>query len=120
MAGQHARWELAITGGSPPVRLLRPAVLYRAPLPRTNVEASVADGLVTGVVDVDGHRVGVDGWRGTVGHNWGPEHAELLGVATRRRLRRRAGGLVGAGARQDQGRPGALTLDGDGSPRPWW
>jgi hypothetical protein len=58
MAGQHPRWELAITGGQPPVRLLQPAVLYRAPLPRTKVEASVPDGLVTGVLDVDGHRVG--------------------------------------------------------------
>jgi hypothetical protein len=76
MAGQAARWDLAITGGPPSLRPLRPAMLYRAPLPRTKLEASVPDGLVTGVLDVDGHQVGVDRWRGTVGHNWGAEHAD--------------------------------------------
>jgi hypothetical protein len=76
MAGQDARWDLAITGGHPPLRPLRPAALYRAPLPRTKLEASVPDGLVTGVLDVDGDRISVDGWRGTVGHNWGSEHAD--------------------------------------------
>jgi hypothetical protein len=80
MAGQAARWDLAITGGPPSLRPLRPAMLYRAPLPRTKLEASVPDGLVTGVLDVDGHQVGVDRWRGTVGHNWGAEliFGELL------------------------------------------
>jgi len=76
MAGQDGRWDLAITGGQPPLRPLRPAVLYRAPLPRTKLEASVPDGLVTGIVEVSGHRVEVDRWRGTVGHNWGTEHAD--------------------------------------------
>lgn len=37
--------------------------------------AEVPDGLVTGTLDVDGHPVSVSGWRGTVGHNWGSEHA---------------------------------------------
>ena len=76
MAEQNARWDLAITGGQPTLRLLRPAMLYRAPLPRTKLEASVPDGLVTGMLDIDGHQVGVDRWRGTVGHNWGAEHAD--------------------------------------------
>jgi hypothetical protein len=76
MAGQRARWDLAITGGQPAVRPLRPAVLYRAPLPRTKLEASVPDGLVAGLLEAGGHRVEVDRWRGTVGHNWGTEHAD--------------------------------------------
>jgi hypothetical protein len=76
MGGQHASWELAITGGLPPLRPLRPAALYRAPLPRTKFEASVPDGLVTGVLEVGGAQVEVDRWRGTVGHNWGTEHAD--------------------------------------------
>jgi hypothetical protein len=71
-----ARWDLAITGGPPPLRPLRPPVLYRAPLPRTKLEASVPDGQVTGVLDIDGREVSVSGWRGTVGHNWGSEHAD--------------------------------------------
>jgi hypothetical protein len=76
MAGQNARWDLAITGGLPSLRPLRPAILYRAPLPRTELEACVPDGLVTGMLDVNGQQVEVDRWRGTVGHNWGTEHAD--------------------------------------------
>jgi hypothetical protein len=76
MAGQNAGWDLAVTGAQPELRPLRPAMLYRAPLPRTKVVASVPDGLVSGVVEVDGHRLEVDRWRGTVGHNWGSEHAD--------------------------------------------
>ena len=47
--GEHsARWDLAIAGEQPPLRPLRPPVLYRAPLPRTKLEAVVPDGQVTG------------------------------------------------------------------------
>jgi hypothetical protein len=70
-----ASWDLSVTGG-PPLRPLRPAALYRAPLPRTKLAASVPDGLVTGTLDIDGQPAGVSGWRGTVGHNWGSEHAD--------------------------------------------
>ncbi len=76
MGEQTARWDLAITGEQPPLRPLRPPVLYRAPLPRTKLEATVPDAQVTGMLDVDGRRVTVSGWRGTVGHNWGSEHAD--------------------------------------------
>jgi hypothetical protein len=69
--GEHsAGWDLAITGEQPPLRPLRPPVLYRAPLPRTKLEAVVPDGQVTGMLQVDGHAVSVSGWRGTAGHNW--------------------------------------------------
>jgi hypothetical protein len=76
MAGQKVRWDLAITSEQPSLRLLRPAMLYRAPLPRTKLEASVPDGVVSGLLEVDGRRVEVNQWRGTVGHNWGTEHAD--------------------------------------------
>jgi hypothetical protein len=75
--GEHsAHWDLAITGQQPPLRPLRPPVLYRAPLPRTKLEAVVPDGQVTGMLQVDGREVSVSGWRGTAGHNWGSEHAD--------------------------------------------
>jgi hypothetical protein len=75
--GEHAaRWDLAITGRHPPLRPLRPPVLYRAPLPRTKLEAIVPDGQVTGMLEIDGRAVSVSGWRGTAGHNWGSEHAD--------------------------------------------
>ncbi|MGO8894729.1 MAG: hypothetical protein ACLP8X_14100 [Streptosporangiaceae bacterium] len=76
MRGQSARWDLAITGEQPPLRPLRPPVLYRAPLPRTKLEAIVPDGQVAGILEIDGRNVTVSGWRGTAGHNWGSEHAD--------------------------------------------
>jgi hypothetical protein len=76
MGGQTAGWDLAISGGQPPLRPLRPPVLYRTPLPRTKLEAPVPDGQVTGLLEVGGREVRVSGWRGTVGHNWGSEHAD--------------------------------------------
>ncbi len=76
MDGQHARWDLSVTSDLPPLRPLRPEALYRAPLPRTKLEASVPDGLVSGTLEIDGHQLELDGWRGTVGHNWGTEHAD--------------------------------------------
>jgi hypothetical protein len=76
MGGRSARWELAISARAEPLRPLRPGFLYRAPLPRTKLEASVPDGLISGTVDIDGHSVAVSDWRGTVGHNWGSEHAD--------------------------------------------
>ena len=75
--GSHtARWDLAVVNGQPPLRPLRPPALYRAPLPRTKLEAAVPDGRVVGVLEIDGREVAVSGWRGTVGHNWGSEHAD--------------------------------------------
>ena len=76
MGEQSARWDLAVTGEQPPLRPLRPQMLYQAPLPRTKLEATVPDGDVTGTLELDGREVTVSGWRGTVGHNWGSEHAD--------------------------------------------
>jgi len=76
MGRRTAHWDLTISSPQPPLQPLRPAVLRRTPLPRTKLEASVPDGWVTGTLAVDGHTVAVSGWRGTVGHNWGSEHAD--------------------------------------------
>jgi hypothetical protein len=48
----------------------------RAPLPRTKLEAPVPHGIVSGEVRVSGSVTALSGWRGTVGHNWGSEHAD--------------------------------------------
>jgi hypothetical protein len=74
--GRMAEWELAIAGGEVPLRHLRPAALYRLPFPRTKLEAPVPDGIARGQVVLDGALLDVVGWRATVGHNWGREHAE--------------------------------------------
>lgn len=76
MGAGAARWDLTVSGGLAPLRPLRPAALYRAPLPRTKLEASVPDGRVAGVVETQGREIEVSGWRATVGHNWGTEHAD--------------------------------------------
>jgi hypothetical protein len=59
-----------------PLRHLRPGALYRLPFPRTKLEAPVPDGIASGRVVFDGAELDVVGWRATVGHNWGAEHAE--------------------------------------------
>ena len=74
--GRMAEWDLALTGGEPTLRHLRPTTLYRLPVPRTKLEAPVPDGIVSGRLVLDGALVDVVGWRATVGHNWGREHAE--------------------------------------------
>jgi hypothetical protein len=74
--GRMAEWELAIAGGEVPLRHLRPSALYRLPFPKTKLEAPMPDGVARGRVVLDGALVDIVGWRATVGHNWGREHAE--------------------------------------------
>lgn len=75
--GEHtARWDVDISSEQAPLRPLRPAWLYRSAVPRTKLEATVPDGVATGVVEVGEQRVEVAGWRATVGHNWGAGHAD--------------------------------------------
>ena len=74
--GRMAEWQLTLSGAGPPMRHLKPSALYRLPLPRTKLEAPVPDGSASGHVVLDGALVDVVGWRATVGHNWGAEHAE--------------------------------------------
>ncbi len=74
--GRMAEWNLTLSSADAPLRHLHPGVLYRLPLPKTKLEAPVPDGTVRGRVVIDGRLLDVVGWRATVGHNWGSEHAE--------------------------------------------
>jgi hypothetical protein len=76
LSGQAVQWDLAVTADGPALRHLRPAPLYGAPLPRTKLEAPVPHGSLSGTLRVGGTTVEVAGWPGTVGHNWGSEHAD--------------------------------------------
>ena len=75
--GRMAEWELAVAGGGRPAappaprRALPPAVPARPSSRRP-----CPDGIARGQVVLDGALVDVVGWRATVGHNWGREHAE--------------------------------------------
>lgn len=68
------RWHLAWDGGAAPLPLLSPR-LERATLPR--MKASTACPLLTlrGTIEIDGHVLHVDGWRGAQAHRWGHRHA---------------------------------------------
>lgn len=69
-----ARWDLSIVpGGQDPVRVLSDrAYLSRFPTAKTMVRHPMAR--FDGSMAVSGHRVDVDGWTGSVNHNWGTRH----------------------------------------------
>lgn len=74
--GRSAAWELAMRGDAEPLRHLPRAWMYRAPLPRTKLESPLPSATFDGTLRVgDREPVGVAGWRGMAGHNWGAEHA---------------------------------------------
>jgi hypothetical protein len=116
-----ATWDVSFTRRAEPLEHLAPAVLYRAPLPRTKATSPVPDLAAGGDLVVDGTAVDLTGWTGMLGHTWGTEHAA-------RWIWLRAGGLGedGSGwldavlARLRVGPAltpwtgfGALTLDGE-------
>ena len=74
--GHRGAWDLRFTGGTGALEHLPREWMYTARLPRTKTLSPVCDARFDGHVEVDGHRVELDGWRGMVGHNWGAEHAE--------------------------------------------
>jgi hypothetical protein len=69
-----ASWELAFHGGAEPVWHL-PRWAYNAPLPRTKVLSPHPAVTLTGWVRAGERILNLEGWPGTVGHNWGSEHA---------------------------------------------
>ena len=72
----EARWDLSFEAGEPAYRHLPRGWLYGAPLPRTKLESPHPATRFSGRIEVDGREIGVDGWHGMVGHNWGAQHAE--------------------------------------------
>ena len=74
--GRTARWELSLAGDAEPFFHLPRDWMYRAPLPRTKLLSPHPDARFSGVAEIDGHSVELDGWKGMVGHNWGAQHAE--------------------------------------------
>jgi hypothetical protein len=71
-----ARWELAFTAAEPPFDHLPRAWMYGARLPRTKTRSPYPAARFTGTVTVDGAVFEVADWPGTIGHNWGSEHAQ--------------------------------------------
>ncbi len=69
-----ARWDLSISpGGQEPVRVLSDrAYQARFPTAKTMVRHPLAR--FDGRLEITGHRVDVDGWTGSVNHNYGTRH----------------------------------------------
>jgi hypothetical protein len=71
-----SRWRLRLRGTEPPLRHLRPAWLYRAPLPRTKLTSPLPAASFDGELELpDREPLRLREWPGMVGHNWGAEHA---------------------------------------------
>jgi hypothetical protein len=72
--GRSARWDLRITPGSEDVVKLLTDRAYKARIPtaKTTVRHPLAQ--FDGQVELDDTRVVLDGWTGSVNHNWGTRH----------------------------------------------
>ena len=71
-----AAYDISIDARGEGFRHLPRAWMYRAPLPRTKLETPHPSVTLAGTVRAGGTEMDVGGWRGTVGHNWGSQHAE--------------------------------------------
>jgi hypothetical protein len=71
---RSARWDLRITPGTEePVKLLTErGYAARFPTAKTMVRHPLAQ--FDGQLELDDLRVGIDGWTGSVNHNWGTRH----------------------------------------------
>lgn len=71
---RSARWDLRITPGpQDPVRLLTErAYKARIPTAKTTVRHPLAQ--FDGLLELDDARLVIDGWTGSVNHNWGTRH----------------------------------------------
>lgn len=69
-----ARWNLAVTAsGAPEVKLLTDRG-YRAKFPTAKTMVRDPLALFDGRLEIEGTAFDVDGWRGSVNHNWGRRH----------------------------------------------
>jgi hypothetical protein len=73
-AGRSARWDLRITpGDEQPVKLLTDRG-YKAKFPTAKTMVRHPLARFDGNLEVDDVRVQVDGWTGSINHNWGRRH----------------------------------------------
>jgi hypothetical protein len=69
-----ARWTLRFDAGEEPALGLPAAAMYGWPFPRAKPVSIHPATTLHGTLEVAGQRIDLEGWRGCVGHNWGPEH----------------------------------------------
>jgi len=72
--GRSAAWNLSIApGGQPAVKLLTERG-YRAPFPTAKTMVRHPLATFDGQLELDGARLGLQHWTGSVNHNWGKRH----------------------------------------------
>ncbi|MHB8491710.1 MAG: hypothetical protein ACYDA6_05790, partial [Solirubrobacteraceae bacterium] len=71
----HASWDIAFECPEAPVWHLPYTWMYSASFPRTKVVSPHPAVTLHGSVRAGERSIDLDGWRGTIGHNWGAEHA---------------------------------------------
>jgi hypothetical protein len=74
-ASARLAWDLCIRRGSG-VALLIPKGLYRGPFPKAKSVVLDACARFSGTFEVRDRRIPIEGWVGSVNHNWGSEHTE--------------------------------------------
>jgi hypothetical protein len=71
-----ASWQLEYEAAEKPFFHFPRDWMYRAKLPRTKLLSPYPAARFSGTVQAGGRTIEVNRWPGTVGHNWGSEHAE--------------------------------------------
>ena len=72
----HIEWDLRFSTVEPPLLHFPAGWMYRSPLPKTKLVSPAPAARFDGTLALDGGSVAIEGWRGTIGHNWGSQHAE--------------------------------------------
>jgi hypothetical protein len=70
----EASWDLRFEGDESPLWHL-PRWAYKARLPKTKLLSPHPHVVFTGQIRAGGRSIEIEKWPGTVGHNWGSEHA---------------------------------------------
>ena len=72
----QASWDLRFSDQGEPFRHLPYERLYEASVPRTKLLSPYPSARFEGRVTFGADELDLAGWPGTIGHNWGSEHAE--------------------------------------------
>ena len=72
---EDAEYDIAFAGDAAELQHLPRGWMYRAPLPKTKLESPQPEITLSGRVRAGDAEMSVDGWLGTIGHNWGSQHA---------------------------------------------
>lgn len=68
-------WDLHATSSQPPLLLL-PEPWYRRGWPRAKAMVGSPNADFHGRLQVNGEMIAIDGWRGSLNHNWGTRHTD--------------------------------------------